>query len=343
MQEYRRRQEIEWNMLDVRKELLGEGILALLVFHNEEITDEERARRLQTLPIGRATRAFRIAKNSQLRGVFWNYEEIPDGLSEEDWDEWVKRYQEAREALVDLPLKCVETQKKKAIEWVLEQENLLRKDFRWLQTLETCLWRHRNINCSLRKSFERAQKWLNSAEKQLTIFLTEKNRRLGELRGLTFAERGMGYKRIQQETAADENTLREWVAKCKKDFDEVNEKYSQVQKLEGRIKNLRSEMRPRPIRLQRVQSEELRDWKESHTCSWSKKLESSDGPTTQADAAGCSKPTTHSSESLKELAPEDSRSRRSFRRSSRERSRDCKRYGKICHWNASDARSIKKR
>jgi hypothetical protein len=52
------------------------------------------------------------------------------------------------------------------------------------------------------------------------------------------------------------------------------------------------------------------------------------GPT-EVSTAGCSKPTTHPSAKMsKELAPE--KSHKLFRRSSRKRLRDGKRYGKVC-------------
>jgi hypothetical protein len=67
--------------------------------------------------------------------------------------------------------------------------------------------------------------------------------------------------------------------------------------------------------------------------------ELSEGPTTQALAAGFSKPTIHpSTEMSEELAPEESN--RSFRRSSRKRSRNGKRYGKVCYKVEQNAQGV---
>jgi hypothetical protein len=82
--------------------------LALLLYYNDEITREERMRRLDTLLPKEVDRAWRI-----------NMDETPDDIESDTW----VLYDDEFAALEDIPKTHVEKQRGKALKWLEEQKS----------------------------------------------------------------------------------------------------------------------------------------------------------------------------------------------------------------------------
>jgi hypothetical protein len=97
----------------------------------------------------------------------WNYEDIPDGSSEEDWDEWCDRFQEA---LIDVPRRHLELQKEKAIELLEMEKKSWTVDMKKLQRLNSGLQDDVAYWYQCRPAVYKIQKELDQAKENLKVF-----------------------------------------------------------------------------------------------------------------------------------------------------------------------------
>jgi hypothetical protein len=123
----RKKQSEEWDKL-MNRDIVGMRVrdkytdfkLALFTMHNDDISDEEAERRLETLPEGAIDSANVWIREFQLPRVEWEIEEFLDDLPIEVWSEWQDRFQEAREALEELLKKHLEQVRLRTQEWFVE-------------------------------------------------------------------------------------------------------------------------------------------------------------------------------------------------------------------------------
>jgi hypothetical protein len=120
----------------------------LLTLHNDDITYEERVRRLETLPEVAVNGAFEWFSKLQLPRVNWNDEDIPDGLSSEDWDDWRTRFREARKSLEDLPQRHLEQVRLRSQAWFEETKK------KWFGLLKEAIQVEKNWESRFREISE---------------------------------------------------------------------------------------------------------------------------------------------------------------------------------------------
>jgi hypothetical protein len=110
-------------------------------------------------------------KRNTLWTVNWDPEDVPDGLTAEDWGEWTERFQENRKLLADLPEKCVRAQKAKLLEWMKEQKVQISEGLQQLQRLYHALPAQRSLKRTWQKAHDLAERNFQRAAYQLNQFL----------------------------------------------------------------------------------------------------------------------------------------------------------------------------
>jgi hypothetical protein len=166
---YRKSQFLEWHppMLSVK---CDDAVLALLTYLNEEITVQERERRLRSLTHREVVRAFKTKSNSTLWTVNWSYDEIPDDLPGEIWDDWVDRFEENRQRLSGLPEMCLKAQRMRLFEWIRDQKAQITEKSQEIRQLTSGVAKQRTLRDSLRREHVCASSNLKVAKGMLASF-----------------------------------------------------------------------------------------------------------------------------------------------------------------------------
>jgi hypothetical protein len=342
MEIVRARQSLEWsrliNSLSRHRKQNPEVDVhtALQLFFKEEITEGGKERRLASLREEKVEEAYQTLEEEILRQIKWDYEDVPDGVSQDDWDDWCERFQEAREALKNVPQRHIEQVKVRTQDWF---ENAKREWFDLArEAIQTDRKTEKDFGNSLelkiqagkaRIELEKAQECLQEPTRksaQLTRELVGRitlRDRQGTLRVRTEAEFRCEFRELEETQRKAELKVKHYTHSLKH-AQNVYERSTRAQAIAERyFKDLKLCWQ----RLRQVQFTEYTKLGMSTSALVAKvRKESSKGHAAQASAVGASKPNTHLlAEMAKAWVPEKSN------KSSRKGSRNGKHYGKICH------------